>query len=157
MTCDFTICNIEIFNHSNGQDSAAREALEWLRGTNRVDQVLILVIKIMLPLSICKGFYLQEFYQIKRSLDESSQLSAGLGDLVKRWRKFDVGADVDVDVDVGVDADVKMFQPKLGAVHHLADVDVRSAVEWDERRHVLLRRHLPGGKNHKYCLLSLLI
>jgi len=47
---------------SNGQDSAAREALEWLRGTNRVDQ---------------------EFYQIKRSLDESSQLSAGLGDLVK--------------------------------------------------------------------------
>ena len=50
---------------------------------------------------------------------------------------------------------VKMFQPKLGAVHHLADVDVRSAVERDERRHVLLRRHLPGGKNHKYCLLSL--
>ena len=46
---------------------------------------------------------MQEFYQIKRSLDESSQLSAGLGDLVKRWRKFDVGADVDVDVDVGVD------------------------------------------------------
>merc|ERR1719323_112699 len=46
---------------SNGQDSAAREALEWLRGTNRVDQ---------------------EFYQIKRSLDESAQLSAGLGDLV---------------------------------------------------------------------------
>ena len=168
MTCDFTICNIEIFNHSNGQDSAAREALEWLRGTNRVDQVLIVVIKIMLRLSICKGFYLQEFsflqrfylqefYQIKRSLDESSQLSAGLGDLVKRWRKFNVGADVDVDVDVGVDADVKMFQPKLGAVHHLADVDVRSAVERDERRHVLLRRHLPGGKNHKYCLLSLLI
>ena len=98
---------------------------------------------------------MQEFYQIKRSLDESSQLSAGLGDLVKRWRKFNVGADVHVDVDVGVDADVKMFQPKLGAVHHLADVDVRSAVEWDERRHVLLRRHLPGGKNHKYCLLSL--
>ena len=159
MTCDFTICNIEIFNHSNGQDSAAREALEWLRGTNRVDQVLIVVIKIMLRLSICKGFSLQEFYQIKRSLDESSQLSAGLGDLVKRWRKFNVGADVDFDVDVGVDADVnvKMFQPKLGAVHHLADVDVRSAVEWDERRHVLLRRHLPGGKNHKYCLLSLLI
>ena len=61
MTCDFTICNIEIFNHSNGQDSAAREALEWLRGTNRVDQVLIVVIKIMLLLSICKGFYLQEF------------------------------------------------------------------------------------------------
>ena len=52
---------------------------------------------------------MQEFYQIKRSLDESSQLSAGLGDLVKRWRKFNVGADVDVDVDVGVDADVKMF------------------------------------------------
>ena len=130
---------------------------------------------------------MQEFYQIKRSLDESSQLSAGLGDLVKRWRKFNVGADVDVDVDVSVDADVnvkmfqpklgavhhladvdvdvgvdadvngKMFQPKLGAVHHLADVDVRSAVERDERRHVLLRRHLPGGKNHKYCLLSLLI
>ena len=102
---------------------------------------------------------MQEFYQIKRSLDESSQLSAGLGDLVKRWRKFNVGADVDFDVDVGVDADVnvKMFQPKLGAVHHLADVDVRSAVERDERRHVLLRRHLPGGKNHKYCLLSLLI
>ena len=24
---------------SKGQDSAAREALEWLRGTNRVDQV----------------------------------------------------------------------------------------------------------------------
>ena len=82
MTCYF-ICNIEIFNHSNGQDSAAREALEWLRGTNRVDQVLVVVIKIMLRLSICKGFYLQEFYQIKRSLDESSQLSAGLGDLVK--------------------------------------------------------------------------
>ena len=90
---------------------------------------------------------MQEFYQIKRSLDESSQLSAGLGDLVKRWRKFNVGADVDVE----------MFQPKLGAVHHLADVDVRTAVERDERRHVLLRRHLPGGKNHKYCLLSLLI
>ena len=159
MTCDFTICNIEIFNHSNGQDSAAREALEWLRGTNRVDQVLIVVIKIMLRLSICKGVYLQEFYQIKRSLDESSQLSAGLGDLVKRWRKFNVGADVDVDVDVGVDADVnvKMFQPKLGAVHHLADVDVRATIERDERRHVLLRRHLPGGKNHKYCVLSLLI
>ena len=105
MTCDIT-CNIEIFNHSNGQDSAAREALEWLRGTNRVDQVLIVVIKIMLRLSICKGFYLQEFYQIKRSLDESSQLSAGLGDLVKRWRKFNVGADVDVDVDVDADVDV---------------------------------------------------
>ena len=155
MTCDITICDIEIFNHSNGQDSAAREALEWLRGTNRVDQVLIVVIEIMLRLSICKGFYLQEFYQIKRSLDESSQLSAGLGDLVKRWRKFNVGADVDVDVDA--DVDVKMFQPKLGAVHHLADVDVRAAVERDERRHVLLCRHLPGGKNHKYCLLSLLI
>ena len=159
MTCDITICDIEIFNHSNGQDSAAREALEWLRGTNRVDQVLIVVIKIMLQWSICKGFYLQEFYQIKRSLDESSQLSAGLGDLVKRWRKFNVGADVDVDVDADVDVDVnvKMFQPKLGAVHHLADVDVRAAVERDERRHVLLRRHLPGGKNHKHCLLSLLI
>merc|ERR1719209_1074048 len=46
---------------SKGEDAAAREALEWLRGTNRVDQ---------------------EFYQIKRSLDESAQLSAGLGDLV---------------------------------------------------------------------------
>ena len=96
---------------------------------------------------------MQEFYQIKRSLDESSQLSAGLGDLVKRWRKFNVGADVDVDADV----DIKIFQPKLGAVHHLADVDVWAAVERDERRHVLLRRHLPGGKNHKHCVLSLLI
>ena len=118
MTCDITICDIEIFNHSNGQDSAAREALEWLRGTNRVDQVLIVVIKIMLRLSICKGYILQEFYQIKRSLDESSQLSAGLGDLVKRWRKFNVGADVhaDVDVDVGVDAVMlmlKCFSPNL--------------------------------------------
>jgi len=46
---------------SQGQDVAAREALEWLRGTNRVDQ---------------------EFYLIKRSLDESSQLSAGPKDLV---------------------------------------------------------------------------
>ena len=128
-----------------------------MRGTNRVDQVLIVVIKIMLRLSICKDFYLQEFYQIKRSLDESSQLSAGLGDLVKRWRKFNVGADVDVDVGVDADVNVKMFQPKLGAVHHLADVDVRATIERDERRHVLLRRHLPGGKNHKYCLLSLLI
>ena len=69
----------------------------------------------------------------------------------------DVDTDVDVDADVDVDVNVKMFQPKLGAVHHLADVDVRTAVERDERRHVLLRRHLPGGKNHKYCLLSLLI
>ena len=26
---------------SKGEDAAAREALEWLRGTNRVDQVII--------------------------------------------------------------------------------------------------------------------
>ena len=61
---------------------------------------------------------MQEFYQIKRSLDESSQLSAGLGDLVKRWRKFNVGADVDVDVDVDVGVDavmlmLKCFSPNL--------------------------------------------
>ena len=70
---------------------------------------------------------------------------------------FAVAVGVGVGVGVDADVDVKMFQPKLGAVHHLADVDVRTAVERDERRHVLLRRHLPGGKNHKYCLLSLLI
>jgi len=47
---------------SVGRNAEAREALEWLRGTNHVDQ---------------------EFYQIKRSLDESAQLSASVVDVVR--------------------------------------------------------------------------
>ena len=85
MTCDITICDIEIFNHSNGQDSAAREALEWLRGTNRVDQVLIVVIKIMLRLSICKGFYLQEFFLFAGVLPDQAQFGREQSTFSRPW------------------------------------------------------------------------
>jgi len=47
---------------SSGRNADARDSLEWLRGTNHVDQ---------------------EFYQIKRSIDEGSQLSAAVGDVFR--------------------------------------------------------------------------
>ena len=84
------------FCSSRGAWVVARDQPSW-PGFDRCHQDNVAIVNL-------QRFYLQEFYQIKRSLDESSQLSAGLGDLVKRWRKFNVGADVDVDV--GVDADV---------------------------------------------------
>ena len=97
---------------SQGQDVAAREALEWLRGTNRVDQ---------------------EFYLIKRSLDESSQLSAGPKDLVSRYVRL-----------CYVSLRTCLVQPKPGPFPSLHVADVGAAVQRNERRHVLLCANFPG-------------